>query len=182
MKHILITYLFIIQSFAALGQKYLSGIVIDFTTNLPLENVNVTLPGSRLETKTDSLGKYFIYAKSDNQKWVNFSLVGYTSRSFAINSLQNPAIILLQSKMMELEGLVVKPSQNPAWEIIREVQRNEKLNNPLKYDEFHADFYSKTKMAMEHVVNFPKDYLNRPKFKPLKTDSIKNKFSNNFTN
>jgi hypothetical protein len=148
-KYPFLVIIFFLQTLNAVGQSTIEGHVLDFDTNLPLPFVNVTLPHSEIGMSTDSTGKFHLSYNPVFHSYINFSLIGYKSRKFELKTLDNHLTILLKTSVTDLEGVVVKPGENPAWEIIRRVQKHEHANNPLKFEAFQADNYSKIKMLLE---------------------------------
>jgi hypothetical protein len=161
----------------AIGQQTLSGEVREFKSNEPLRYVNVTLPGSTFGTQTDSLGRFFINIKTRLYSKLKFSLVGYMPKVFNTQNLPKTLKVFMNISTTALDEFIVKPKENPAWEIIRRVQDNERFNNPNKYDVFQGTFYSKSKIVAKAIdrVTFTTDSSNMSLM-----DSIRNQGSINF--
>lgn len=139
-------------------QKIYTATIKDLESDEPLAFVNITIQNSG--TQSDSLGRFSL--STHHSGLLKFSLVGYDSRSFDTRYFRNESIIYLSKRENTLAEITVKPGENPAWRIIREVQRNEAENNPLKFDEFKANSYSKIKVRADSL--FYKDSTNQKGF------------------
>ncbi len=125
----------------------ISGKVFDLETGLPLPFVNVHFENSQVGTSTDSSGLFRLRLNKTSKNLI-FSLVGYDSRKFLVKYLPEELNVDLKLSENQLKELVVKPGENPAWEIIRRVQKNADQNNPLRYKEFQAEMYAKSKVDL----------------------------------
>ena len=152
-------YILLLFALSVNGQEIVNGRVLDFITNEPIENVNITIGNTTRGTNTNAIGEFSISLNKTIEKVITFSLVGYQSRKFETKSLSDNFSVLLQTRITDLEEFVVKPGENPAWELIRKVQEREKFNNPLKYASFQANFYSKSKVQILNL-QMAKDSIN----------------------
>ncbi|WP_341227014.1 carboxypeptidase-like regulatory domain-containing protein [uncultured Arcticibacterium sp.] len=154
MRHFLV--LLLLLSNIAFGQlTYLSGTVLEVGSQKPLQYVNVTLPGTTIGTSTDSLGRFSIDVAGNTDKKIRFSIIGHQTRNLRISELQSPANVYLLQSTTNLNELIVRPDENPAWALLRKVHKNADANNPLKYKTFKADFYAKTKMHITDIERNP---------------------------
>lgn len=81
-----------------------SGVVIGDDDNLPLPNVTVTVKGTRVSTKTNSVGFYSIAAQKGQQ--LVFTFVDYSKKEITIGNEDKINVRLVQSQK-QLEDVVV---------------------------------------------------------------------------
>ncbi|WP_304236644.1 DUF5686 family protein [Jiulongibacter sediminis] len=141
--------IFILACFQLIAQQSIfEGRIRDFDTDEPLPFVNITLQNTG--TQSDSRGHFSLATRLTGQ--LKFSIVGYDSRSFDAQYFKNGSIVYLSKSKNELDEVLVRPGENPAWRIIREVRKNERNNNPLKYDEFKALSYTKIRLRADSLM------------------------------
>jgi len=105
-KILLILFLTPLFSFA---QK-IKGVVIDKKSNLPIENVNVTIKRNNTSTLTDEKGKFKLSLSTEFQETdsISFSHIGYTSKKISLSELKkNEFSIFLDEKIESLEGITL---------------------------------------------------------------------------
>ncbi len=127
------------------------GKVLDFSSNEPLSDVAIQTDKQE-GTFSDSTGRFSLYLSQDT-RWITFSLVGFESRKFRADQLEDSLVVYLKETATALNEVRVIPSENPAWRIVRKVQEHEKDNNPLKFREFQAQVYTKVKMQLSDVIS-----------------------------
>ncbi|SOE20908.1 CarboxypepD_reg-like domain-containing protein [Spirosomataceae bacterium TFI 002] len=155
-KHLLLSILLIFSVEVIAQERLLQGIVKDLSTDAPLANVNVRMEGNTDGISTDSSGKYQLRVTSN---YVIFSRIGYETRKFLTTNLPEEFDIYLKERTTELDEVVLTPGENPAWEIIRKLQENEPDNNPLKFEAFSADLYTKNKVFLLDSVSSRRTHL-----------------------
>lgn len=114
------------------------------------------MQGTTVGTSTDSSGRFQLTISSD---YVIFSRIGYESVKFPTANVPEEFELYLKEQSTDLAEIVLTPGENPAWTIIKKLQENEPYNNPLKFDAFSADFYSKSKVLQtdskgKKIINF----------------------------
>jgi len=85
--------------------KIITGKVIDAATGEPLKDVNVTLKGAVLGTKTDASGNFSISVPETAARLV-FSFVGYETQEIAIGK-QNNIEVMLRVEVKSLDDVLV---------------------------------------------------------------------------
>jgi CarboxypepD_reg-like domain/Kelch motif len=98
-----------LSTFSSFGQN-ISGKVLDNKNNLPIKNVNVYLTKTKEGTTTNKKGEFNLNFKSlaKQTDTITFSIIGYTSKSFALNELKiNNNTIHLFEKIEELKEVLL---------------------------------------------------------------------------
>ena len=105
-KILLILFITPLFSFA----QNIKGVVMDKKSNLPIENVNVTIKRFNASTLTDEKGKFKLSISTGFQETdsVYFSHIGYTGKAISLSELQkNEFIIYLDEKIESLESITL---------------------------------------------------------------------------
>ncbi|HEY4627816.1 MAG TPA: carboxypeptidase-like regulatory domain-containing protein, partial [Flavobacterium sp.] len=105
-KILLILFITPLFSFA----QNIKGVVMDKKSNLPIENVNVTIKRFNASTLTDEKGKFKLSISTGFQETdsVYFSHIGYTGKTSNLRELQkNEFSIYLDEKIESLEGITL---------------------------------------------------------------------------
>lgn len=127
--------------------SYVEGVIISSSNYKPIANVNIQDKANLKGTTSDSLGKFRLNLSAKNIL-LTFSCVGYENYQLFINS-NSFIVIKLVPKTDQLAEITVRPSENPAWEIIRRTLANASINNPTKIQRFKATHYSKIGLSGE---------------------------------
>lgn len=101
----------LILSFNTLcGQNNITGIIINETTKLPVEYVNIGIVGENIGTVSDEKGVYNLLLKdTDENHSILFSCIGYESHSIKISELKKNKNSFLKEKVYSLGDVYVKP-------------------------------------------------------------------------
>ena len=116
--------------------------VISSVDYKPIHKASIKLKNTLKGVQTDSIGRFKISTSKPSVS-IEISCIGF-SKQTSILSKEHFVVIKLEPSETHLDELFVKPTENPAWEIIRKVRENKNANNPENYDEFQAELYSKT--------------------------------------
>ncbi|WP_435355156.1 DUF5686 family protein [Emticicia sp. SJ17W-69] len=141
------------QTFLAKGK------IIDESDQSKLSFVSIRLKNTLKGTQSDIEGNFTIKVKSLKDT-LTFSFMGYESKQLSINELlqQNEGLVFLKQKNKDLNEVVVRPRENPAWEIIRRVLKNKDQNDPEKLDTYQYNSYSKIDISIDSLkIVFKKD-------------------------
>lgn len=135
-------FLFFSLSLQATLAQTISGKVINTRTKEPLAFVHIAVAGSARGATTDVEGRFQIQTRTGDT--LVFSSVGFEKRKL---SLQNPAnslqLVELTEKPTELNDVVVRAGENPAWRILRKVIANRDKNDPENLSSFSYNSYNK---------------------------------------
>ncbi len=147
-------WLFVIgySSFCS-GQNYLvSGQVVNAQTQAGVPFANIKFNGSTTGLGTDSIGNFKFTTKASSIK-LSISSIGYKSKDLTVKSdSYNNLAVVLEPLNINLEDLVVKPGENPAWPILRAALKNKAKHNPENYDSYQAQLYTKIKLNIADLL------------------------------
>lgn len=140
----LITLLFLSVTFSSFSQTtQIQGVVVDSLSGKPIPFVKVKMVGGRAGTLTDTSGHYSLLSRPE---WdtVEFSFVGYRSKRFAITAgIPNEINVQLAPDIKSFDVVEIVAGENPAFEILRQVKKRKKVNNPEKLDAYECEVYNK---------------------------------------
>lgn len=164
LRHILLLAASAAGSVAWSQSTVVSGRVTDATTGEPLPFVNIAFRDSRVGTTSDMEGRYKLetYYATDS---LLFSFVGYVPRSFAVRKDRTQVIdVPMQPSATMLAEVVIKPSENPAFEILRRVVRHKKANNREKLEAYEYEAYNKVEFDLNNITE---EFTKKKLFKPF---------------
>jgi hypothetical protein len=138
------------------------GKVIDAQTKETLPYVNIIFKGTTVGTTTDIDGKYLI---ETNQRVdsIMVSYVGYKTVVKPVIKYKAQQINFeLEPSSIELKEFVVKPGENPAHAILRNIWKNKKDNDKDKLSFYQYEVYNKIEFD---INNIDEEYRNKKLFK-----------------
>jgi hypothetical protein len=141
MKKSLLLFLLCI-SFLCQGQSILKGRVINEKTREPLAFVNIIIKNTFRGTTTDIDGRFELKI-SEKDVTLIFSYVGFETRSVLAHVSEKNISIRLREVSTELQEVVVRPGDNPAFRIIRQAIKNKPINDPENLNSFSYNSYNK---------------------------------------
>ena len=128
------------------------GKVTDAGSGDPLPFVNVVFKGTTTGGTTDFDGKFVIRALKPTDS-VIATYIGYHPRAKKIKKGVDQVInFQLSEEKTNLQEVVVKAGENPAWEILRGVVRNRDLNDKRKLNAYEYDVYTKTEVDLDNIT------------------------------
>ncbi|PIE86390.1 MAG: hypothetical protein CSA05_00810 [Bacteroidia bacterium] len=159
----LFCFLFVCISFASFGQPTkIRGTVTDAETNEPLPFVNISFIGTNIGGITDFDGNYFLETRNEVDS-LQVSYLGYEPQKIKVNKhVFQTKNFKLQPTSIALEEIVVLPGENPAFRILRNINKNKEKNNPAKYKYWECEVYNKMEID---VNNIDEDFKKQRVFK-----------------
>ena len=149
----------------------IKGKITDASTGEGLPYVNVFFPQSRAGTVTDFDGFYTITSEKPEDSIVA-RYIGYKQRSKpVIKGLTQEINIQLDPSGFELREVVVRPGENPAFRILRNVWKDKDKNDKRSLEEYSYECYSKIEADASNIEAFRKSKMMLPFHKIL--DSLK---------
>jgi hypothetical protein len=141
-----------------------TGAVSDAVTGETLPFVNVGFVDSRISTNTDLDGQYVLetYYATDS---IRVSCVGYKPLTRPV--LRDKAQVIdlkLQPADAELTELVVRPSENSAFSILRRVVANKPVNNREKLSAYEYEAYNKIEFDINDITE---EFKQKKLFQPI---------------
>lgn len=148
-----------------------SGNVIDAETKEPLAFVNILINGTRTGTSTDIDGRFSLSSSRPIQA-INLTYVGYIPITYTIPEKdRNKLVIILQRRAINLQEVVILPTENPAHRIIQRVVDNRDINDPEKKKSFSYTAYEKTIFTARLDTLYQYDSVSG-KVNPVSGDSL----------
>ncbi len=164
----IILMLIITQSALSLFGQNLSieGFVIERGTELPIPFANIQLKGTGIGTVSDSNG-YFHLSLNSEEVVVDSLLIShllFDNKTIAIqNESKQPFRILLDGDLLFLEGITIRPGENPAWRVLRYFHKNKRENNIDNKPHYTCLEYAKTRFDLNHFTDkLKRNILVRP--------------------
>jgi hypothetical protein len=138
----------------AFGQEtVITGKVTDASSGDPIPFVNVVFQGTSVGMTTDFDGNFSIRSlailQSDS---VVASYIGYKSKAKKIKRGAVQVInFQLQEEVTNLQEVVIKSGENPAFPIMRKIIDNKSLNDKRKLTGYEHDTYSKMEIDADNI-------------------------------
>lgn len=150
---ILFFTLFFFQFFySSFSQPFtVRGRVTDAENGDPIPFANIIVKGTTIGTVCDFDGYYSLKVprKVDSLSSI---YIGYQMRS---KKFQNEATqtvnFQLKEAGIELKEVVIKPGENPAWPIMREVIRNKQFNDKRSLVSYEYEAYNKMEIDIDKI-------------------------------
>ena len=154
-KKILLSFILLLSlvGFAFSQETIITGKVTDASSGDPIPFVNVVIKGTSIGMTTDFDGKFKIKAlslvKSDS---ISATYIGYKQRSKKFKKGITQVInIQLVEDVTNLQEVVIKSGENPAFPIMRKIIDNKNLNDKRKLSAYEHDTYSKMEIDADNI-------------------------------
>ena len=129
----------------------LRGRVTDSQTGEPLPFVNVSFVGTTIGTVTDFDGNFFLETRTPGDS-LSVSYLGYFPKRVAVKKgVFQELNFSLEPESFSLEAVVVKPGENPAHKILRNIIKNKNRNNTDNLDSYSYESYNKIEVDLNNV-------------------------------
>ncbi|GAA4417764.1 hypothetical protein GCM10023187_50560 [Nibrella viscosa] len=132
------------------AQQRYKGVVRDARTREPLAFVSLAVRGTKQGTLTDLDGRFQLQAAPGQSLLVSY--VGYRAQAVRLPAEAEVLTISLEPAVTQLSEVVVRPGENPAWAIIRNVLKNRSRNDPESYSTYTCKTYNKSYYTIENFV------------------------------
>lgn len=134
-----------------------NGHIYEKETNAPIAYAKVFFTGTQVGAYTDTNG-YFslaINAKNLQMDSVTVSYLGFDSHMYGItkDSTQSLEVYLVSNLFLNLDDIVVRPGENPAWHFLRKIIEAKDRNNPEKLDYYSSHEYAKVRFDLNHFTD-----------------------------
>lgn len=144
----------------AFCQSVYTGQVSDADTNESLVFVSIQLLGTTTGTTTgttsDLDGNFELMATAGDS--ILLSYVGYEDQVLVLG-VETNLKLRLNATAVALNEIVVRPKENPAWRIIREVIGHRQENDPQLFPGYSYEAYHKTVLSVDSLVNVNRKQL-----------------------
>lgn len=126
------------------------GTVIDSNSKERIPFVNLAFPKTGVGTITSEKGEFFIETRRASDS-LTVSFVGYKTKKIAIKKgYYQELTIELEPESIELAAVVVRPGENQANRLIRNIIKNKKRNNPDKLN-YSCKVYNKIQIDLNNI-------------------------------
>lgn len=138
----------------------LSGKVTDAEDGEPIPFAPVFFKNGADGTTTDADGNFLIQVERLPDDSIKIQVIGYDVKTLRIDRSNRKAVYNIQLTRSDtyLEEVVVKPGEDPAITLMREVIRNKPRNNPDKLDNYRYEAYNKIQIDL---LNFKRKTFER---------------------
>ena len=144
MKKTVILFLFL--SINILSQvNQISGVITDFDTNLPLQNANIYIKGTKTGTISDESGKFIFSGKFNNSDTLIVSFLGYQSSFKIISDIKPDNVVIALHR-------IILPSQT----ILIKASVGQKGTSPIAFDKI-----SGSEIQKDYIVQDIPNYLSQ---------------------
>lgn len=134
------------------AQTRISGQVTDAATGESLPFVGIYIKNTSIGTSTDAEGKYSIRLASTPDS-LTAAFVGYlpltlpVQKGVAVQTLD----FKLSTNAKQLQEVVIRPGENPAWPIMRRVMDHKNANDKRKLTAYSYEAYTKMQFDVDNV-------------------------------
>ena len=153
MLRFLLSFIFTISVTCLYGQQLvITGKVTDANTGEGMPFVNVFFKGTTIGTNTDFEGFYTLKAVNPSDS-LTVSYLGYFSRTKAINRAAKTQTIHFQlsPSAKQLAEVVIRPGENPAFRIMRQVMARKAVNDKRKLSAYEYEAYTKIEFDVNNI-------------------------------
>lgn len=154
-------FLFLCYSLQLTAQRtVINGMVIDAETLKPVPFVNIGFQHSTVGTISEIDGSFYLSVPSSASitDTLLFSSIGYEIESFYIQKgiTRELEVHLIPTSIL-LDEVIVRPGENPAFEILDEIINHKKNNNPERLASYQYQAYTKLRLDMNNIDQNFKD-------------------------
>jgi hypothetical protein len=143
--------LFLAAHLVSAQETFVQGKVTDANSGDPIPFVNVVFKGTTTGATTDFDGNFSIktLALVDS---VTASYIGYKIKTKAVKrGVKQTINFQLSEDVVNLQEVVVKAGENPAWEILRNIIRNKDKNDKRNLSAYEYDTYTKIEIDVDKI-------------------------------
>lgn len=126
------------------------GLIRDADTYEPLVFVSVQRQGTTEGSFSDLDGKFSIAAQAGDT--LRFRYVGY-QELLVVLPTSTELSVRMTATGVALQEVVVRPTENPAWRIIRAARAARKQHDPQQMPGYTYDAYHKTVLAVDTLID-----------------------------
>jgi hypothetical protein len=141
----------VLFNFSFAQETTVKGKVTDANSGDPIPFAAVIFQGSSVGTSTDFDGNYSIKTTraTDSVKVTN---IGYKSKSkFVKVGISQVINIQIEEAVGNLDEVTIHAGENPAYEVLRNVQRNKDKNDKRKLTAYEYDTYTKIEIDVDNI-------------------------------
>jgi hypothetical protein len=129
----------------------ITGKVTDALTNEAIPFATIIFKGSTTGTNTDFDGNYRLNSTSPTDS-ILCTLVGYKPVVMRVKKGQTQIInIVLSTNQIEFQEVIIRPGENPALQIIRNIIEHKPDNDPSKLSTYQFEVYNKLEFDITNI-------------------------------
>lgn len=128
-----------------------SGKVVDDETNEPVPFTNICFQHSPAGTISEMDGSFFLSTANATDTLLISSLGYEIERISVIKGKTQVINVRLKSASIALEAVVVRPGENPAFRILREINDHKKQNDPSRLQSYRYKAYTKLRLDLNNI-------------------------------
>lgn len=149
LQRIILLLVFALSSTVLQAQIRISGKVTDAATGEALPFVSIYIKNSTLGTSSDLNGAFNIRLSTAPDS-LTASFVGYTSKTLPVAKgvAAQELIFKLEPSSHALQEIVIRPGENPAFKIMREVINHKNANDKRKLTAYQYEAYTKMQLHL----------------------------------
>ncbi len=151
MKLLATLLLLFITPFLWAQKTVITGKVTEASTGVAVPFANVVIQGTQAGTTTDFDGFYSIETIIAADSLV-VSYIGFVPRAKPFSRGQEQIInFQLDEDVVNLEDVVIYAGENPAFEILRNIIKNKKLNDKRNIEAYQFENYTKIEIGVDNI-------------------------------
>lgn len=128
----------------------IKGKIINEQSGHPVPFADILFGGTKVGTKSDSLGTFHLHSDQDI-KTIEISAIGFERKTFQLSQNQSQLVIFaLKETTYHLTEVVVNPTENPAFPILRKAIARKKENDPNNFTST-SRIYNKIEIDLKNI-------------------------------
>ncbi len=153
-----LSIIFLLSTLTLSAQKTIvRGTVSDGETGEPIPFVNIVFKNSTSGTISNFDGIYFLESQYATDSLIA-SCMGYEPQAMPVKKgMQQIIHFQLMPARLSIDEVVVRPGENPAFQVLRNISANKKFNNPERFSSYQYRSYNKLQLDMNNVGEKLKD-------------------------
>lgn len=153
LQKFIVILLFTLVSVVSHAQTRIAGQVTDATTGEALPFVSIYVKNTSLGTSTDIAGAFNMRFTTSTPDSLTASFVGYLPLTLPIQKgvASQTINFALKTNAQQLQEVVIRPGENPAWAIMRRIIENKDKLDKRKLTAYQYEAYTKMQFDVDNV-------------------------------
>lgn len=148
-----------------LGNRIITGLVIDKETREPIPFATVFIPNSPIGTTTEYGGIFRLDVSKRTSDTLMIKLIGYKTYTMQLSNDSGLHLIELELDNNILDEVVVRVGEDPAIQLIKNVIKNKPLNDPARLDNYRYEAYNTVEIDLLNLSKGEFEHLPIPMIK-----------------
>lgn len=141
----------LLASLSGHAQTIVSGKVTDAGSGDPIPFANVVFKGTSIGTTTDFDGNYSLKTTAPVDS-LQASYIGYFPKTKAVKKGITQVInFQLEEQLNSLNEVVITPGENPAFEILKQVDNNRRVHDKRRLTAYEYETYTKIEIDIDNM-------------------------------